>query len=245
MRGQIDNTEYYQELGKNIRKIRENKKLLQKDVALKLGVTFQQYQKYEKGSNRIPTKAVVTFCELTNTDIKELTGCSIEKYEKVYKEAVVNYNNNTVTNVYHYNGFFSNLLNMDLGLMKNKIALSTIVISLLIYLSLSILKFFPQINSQYNAIFMQIQILGFMVAFAVVIFVVFCYSLLSYIFGYVAFYSLVILFYRIISFNPSYLNDFILKASLHLLAIFLTIVTFYILKKCKINIVLSLNKQEV
>jgi transcriptional regulator with XRE-family HTH domain len=45
MRGQIDNSEYYLNLGKKIRKIREEQGLLQREVALKMGVTFQQYQK--------------------------------------------------------------------------------------------------------------------------------------------------------------------------------------------------------
>jgi transcriptional regulator with XRE-family HTH domain len=78
MRTQIDNTEYYQNLGKKIRKIREEQGLLQREVALTMGITSQQYQKYENAANRIPTKALVTFCELTNSDIKELTGCKAD-----------------------------------------------------------------------------------------------------------------------------------------------------------------------
>lgn len=245
MRGQIDHTEFYKELGQNIRRIREVHNLLQKDIAKAIGITFQQYQKYESGANRIPAKSLAIFCDITGTDIKELLGCSVDNYDKNLKEGVVNYNtNHHVTNVYHYNGFFSNLLNMDLSLMKNKIALFSIVISLLIYLSLSVLKFFPAINSQYNSIFMQVQILGFMVAFAITMFVVFGYSILSYLFGYVAFYALVFLLYRLIYWDLGYLNDMILKASLHLIAIILTVVTFYVLKKCKVNLNLQVSKKE-
>ena len=78
MRGKKD-IEYYISLGKKIREIKKRQGLSQKEVAKILGVTFQQYQKYERGINRIPIKALVTFCELTNSDIKELTACDINK----------------------------------------------------------------------------------------------------------------------------------------------------------------------
>ena len=122
MRGQIDYTEYYKELGRKIRDIREKNNLTQREIAIKVGVTFQQYQKYERGENRIPTKALVIFCELTNTDIKKLTGCMVDNEEEDNKEKVVNYNtNHNITNVYNYNGFFSNILK-DLinDILKNK-----------------------------------------------------------------------------------------------------------------------------
>ena len=86
MRGKAD-IEYYKKLGKQMREIRKEEGLNQKEVASKIGITFQQLQKYERGENRIPTKAVVTFCELTNTDIQDLTGCMANK-------KMVSYNTN-------------------------------------------------------------------------------------------------------------------------------------------------------
>ena len=78
MRGKTD-IEHYINLGRKLRKIRKEQDLNQKEVASEIGVTFQQYQKYERGENRIPIKALVTFCELTNSDIKELTSCMVNK----------------------------------------------------------------------------------------------------------------------------------------------------------------------
>jgi transcriptional regulator with XRE-family HTH domain len=45
--------EYDHELGKRIRLRRVEQKLSQSDLAEKLGVSFQQVQKYEKGMNRV------------------------------------------------------------------------------------------------------------------------------------------------------------------------------------------------
>ena len=247
MRGKVDDSEYYIELGKNLLKIREEQRLLQKDIADKMGITFQQYQKYERGINRIPTKALVTFCEITNTDIKEITGCTVGDYEKTYKEAVVNYNtNNNVTNVYHnYSGFFSNLLNIDLNSMKNKISVIVLSLALAVYFGINLLKFFPEANAQYNIIFLQIQICSFMIAFAVTIFSVFSYCIFSYLFGYIAFYAVIVLFYRVLSIGSKYyLNDMMLKLFMQVLGIALTILTFYILKKYKVNINVRSNEKE-
>lgn len=40
-------------IGRNVRIFRESKDITQSELAKKLGVTFQQVQKYEKGTNRI------------------------------------------------------------------------------------------------------------------------------------------------------------------------------------------------
>jgi transcriptional regulator with XRE-family HTH domain len=40
-------------VGKNIRILRQTRKMSQTDLAKKVGVTFQQIQKYENGSNRV------------------------------------------------------------------------------------------------------------------------------------------------------------------------------------------------
>ena len=41
-------------IGKRLRKMRKMRNLTQEDLAERLGVTFQQIQKYENGKNRIP-----------------------------------------------------------------------------------------------------------------------------------------------------------------------------------------------
>jgi transcriptional regulator with XRE-family HTH domain len=247
MRGKIDNTEYYKNLGKNLLRIREGYGLLQREVADKMGVTFQQYQKYERGENRIPAKSLVTFCELTNTDIKEITGCTVESYEKVYKEATVNYNtSNNVTNVYHYNGFFSNLLNMDLTLMRNKVVVVSVVINLLVYFGLNLLKWFPEINAQYNATLLSVQFFALSASFAISLFSVFSYSILTYGVTFIVYMSLYAIFVR---FMEAYYSIKIPVIGIDRLIMYgvcllLTFLTFYILKKCKVNLNLSINKKE-
>lgn len=120
--------------------------------------------------------------------------------------------------------------------MKNKIVLSITLISFIIYLSITTLEFFPEMDLKYSVIFTQIKILNFMVTFAIIMFVVFSYSILSYLFGYVAFYSLISLLYRIISLDFYHLKDTTLRIIMHLLAINLTILTFYILKRYRVNL---------
>lgn len=236
MAGQID-TKYYQEIGRKIMKIREEKRLVQREVAKTVGVTFQQWQKYEKGTNRIPTKTLVIFCELTGADIKELTGCTVESYEKIYKEAVINYNN-TVNNVYNYNGFFSNLFNMDLTLMKNKIVVGAVFISTITWVVFAFLKAFPDINSKYNLVFLSIQILVLLIAFAMALFAVFGYSLLTYGITYIAY---ICLYSIAVRFMEAYYSMVLPVAGLdrvimYITAFVLTFLTFYILRKCKINL---------
>ncbi len=41
-------------IGQNFRSLREQAGLTQKEIARKLGVSFQQIQKYERGENRLP-----------------------------------------------------------------------------------------------------------------------------------------------------------------------------------------------
>ena len=55
----ITDPRFYNELGSNIRLAREAAGRSQSDVALYLDVTFQQVQKYEKGTNRIPVDRLI------------------------------------------------------------------------------------------------------------------------------------------------------------------------------------------
>ena len=59
----ITDTRFYNELGSNIRLAREAAGKSQNDVAGHLDVTFQQVQKYEKGSNRIPIDRLIALSE--------------------------------------------------------------------------------------------------------------------------------------------------------------------------------------
>lgn len=108
MRGQQKYNEYYISLSKKIRQIRLCQGLSQKEIAESIGVSFQQYQKYEKALNRIPIMALVVFCEMTDTDIKELILCNIKftKNKSTYKKNVT-YNTNTdIDDVVEIDDFF-------------------------------------------------------------------------------------------------------------------------------------------
>ncbi len=46
----------FEVIGQNLRKIRKESGLTQRDVSHLLGVSFQQIQKYERGENRLPVE---------------------------------------------------------------------------------------------------------------------------------------------------------------------------------------------
>ena len=57
-------------IGKKIKFRRLELGLTQTKVAVAIQVTFQQIQKYEKGTNSISSLKLLKFCELTDTDMK-------------------------------------------------------------------------------------------------------------------------------------------------------------------------------
>lgn len=63
---------FYQELGKQIRKYRTQQGLSQKDIALHLGVTYQQYQKYEVGENRMGVWILYKISQLLGVSFAEI-----------------------------------------------------------------------------------------------------------------------------------------------------------------------------
>lgn len=226
----MDTNKYYSELGKRLVKIREKNKLTQKNLAEAIGVSFQQYQKYESGANRIPTKAIVVFCKLTNCDIREVTGIPIKDYEKLYKKAVINNYNTTYVN--NFNGLFSNLFNMDLRTMKNKISVFFIIFSLVIYFGIQLLKFSTNINTMYNSTFLSIQLLGFVISFTAIVFIVFSYNILTYLLAFISYVGIYATVYRFIFFkSPLGVDRIIMYAT----SILLCFATFYLLKKFNVN----------
>ena len=61
-------------IGQNLRKIRLLKGLSQQDLADRLGITFQQVQKYEKGSNRVSATRLLAIACALQVDIQDLYG---------------------------------------------------------------------------------------------------------------------------------------------------------------------------
>jgi transcriptional regulator with XRE-family HTH domain len=56
--------DFYIQLGAKVRDVRCRAKISQEKLADHLGITFQQVQKYEKGTNRIPLFKLKMVCEL-------------------------------------------------------------------------------------------------------------------------------------------------------------------------------------
>ena len=62
------------EVGSRIKEFRKIRGVTQTDLATALGVTFQQVQKYEKGTNRISVGSLVAICRVLNIEPMDLLG---------------------------------------------------------------------------------------------------------------------------------------------------------------------------
>src|SRR5579863_9653456 len=61
-------------VGERIRRRRRYLGFSQTGVAARIGVTFQQLQKYERGRNRVSTSTLVRLAEALETTVAELVG---------------------------------------------------------------------------------------------------------------------------------------------------------------------------
>ena len=62
------------EVGKRIQEFRRIRGISQTVIADAIGVTFQQVQKYEKGTNRISVGALVNICKVLKIDPMDILG---------------------------------------------------------------------------------------------------------------------------------------------------------------------------
>ena len=60
------------QVGANIRSLRLRNRVSQEALAERLGITFQQVQKYEKGANRISASRMVMVCRALGCEIGDL-----------------------------------------------------------------------------------------------------------------------------------------------------------------------------
>mgnify|MGYP006270461259 CR=1 FL=1 len=60
------------QVGANIRQLRTYHGLSQEKMAEKLGITFQQVQKYENGSNRVGASRLFNIANILNTSVERL-----------------------------------------------------------------------------------------------------------------------------------------------------------------------------
>ena len=66
------------EVGANLREYRIRARLSQEALGAKIGVTFQQVQKYEKGTNAIATARLPAICRTLNISPNDLYGSLFE-----------------------------------------------------------------------------------------------------------------------------------------------------------------------
>ncbi len=69
---------------KRIRELREDKDLLQKDLAKVLHCTQVAYSRYELGTRDIPSEVLIALAEFHNTSIDYIVGITDER--KPYKK---------------------------------------------------------------------------------------------------------------------------------------------------------------
>jgi transcriptional regulator with XRE-family HTH domain len=73
---------FYESIGKRIRIFRNFHDKSQSDVAKVLGITFQQFQKYEIGKNRISIEQLFKLCRFFNVEITDFfTDCVSFKFK--------------------------------------------------------------------------------------------------------------------------------------------------------------------
>ena len=68
-------------VGERLKKFRWMAGMTQKEFGKKIGVTFQQIQKYEQGANRMSLSRAVKICEVLGITINGLMGEYAEKEE--------------------------------------------------------------------------------------------------------------------------------------------------------------------
>lgn len=61
-------------IGSNVRKIRQLRNMTQMDLAMQIGVAFQQVQKYETARNRIVASRLVQISEVLEVPVVRLLG---------------------------------------------------------------------------------------------------------------------------------------------------------------------------
>ena len=77
----------YEHISSILKTSRKANKLARKDVAVVLGISHQQYAKYENSQNRIPIDKLLTVASLLNINLDELLD--IPPWEAIPKECEI------------------------------------------------------------------------------------------------------------------------------------------------------------
>ncbi len=78
-------TEHDIEIGFRIRKIRQDKRLTQSEVAAEIHITYQQLQKYELGKNKIPASRLGKIAKILDVSEQELLRPTSKNFEQLRK----------------------------------------------------------------------------------------------------------------------------------------------------------------
>jgi transcriptional regulator with XRE-family HTH domain len=76
MPGSRKTDSYDREVGLRVRTLRISRRMSQNDVGERLGITFQQVQKYENGANRIGAGRLQRIAEIFEVPVAALFGAS-------------------------------------------------------------------------------------------------------------------------------------------------------------------------
>jgi transcriptional regulator with XRE-family HTH domain len=75
-------TEHDINIGFRIRKIRQDKRLTQSEVAAELHITYQQLQKYELGKNKIPASRLSKVARILGVSEQDILNPSEKNFEQ-------------------------------------------------------------------------------------------------------------------------------------------------------------------
>lgn len=77
----VQTTDIDQKIGARIREFRLLRSMSQGALAEKLGITFQQLQKYEKGTNRVSVSALILICKELGITPNHILGAFFDNDE--------------------------------------------------------------------------------------------------------------------------------------------------------------------
>lgn len=69
-------------VGKRIKDMRLSKRLTQTQVANAIGVTFQQIQKYERGTNQVSFKRMLDICQFMDIHYRYFCNCIMDDVKR-------------------------------------------------------------------------------------------------------------------------------------------------------------------
>ena len=223
---------FYENICKILKETRKERNLSQDAVAKKIGVTYQQYQKYESGVNRFSLFYLTKVCNYLDININELIDTSINLALKDKKQKVIN--RNTVINNYYNYGFFNSLITLvkEISMNINKrLFIGTILTCIILFWIFEAIKYTPynnENNIQLLGIQLSVAIIGFLILFCSV----FPVSLLTGILVYTAvtqsIFTLYGLFFHIITGN---INFYTIAFSIMIISLPITILIVMYLKR--------------